>query len=383
MTNQEACPICGRECEKDVKRAWPDARCFQQANAKYHIGRYHKFGDAPNGTDADYSKRGIATELEAWHFAAQRPEVKALLMRESIETSAKEVASWSSAKREAADVTSPEFKPPPRHAEVVAARKEAQSANYMQRVGPENCIRCGYKTDASKPFSEQDSDMRHHLDIEHPGWLTNAATVKRQEEINGKLGEMGFPVAAKEAGEPQETWEEYMQRESDRIAAFPPAERSCSKCGLPLFAGIVHHCAYAAAEPQEATCEDCGMLMVKTPTLWVHSLTQSEFCSDTPISVEAEPQHSCDNSFGAPVVNAPSCVPAERREPKEFDLKYKLQAQYALGFNAGEVSGFNDCRERAAAAIWQEASTFADPEVEQGAQAMAKVVRNLKPEDGK
>ena len=46
-----------------------------------------------------------------------------------------------------------------------------ESVNYMQRVGPDSCIRCDFVTDANKSFTEQDIDMHIHLDEKHPGWL--------------------------------------------------------------------------------------------------------------------------------------------------------------------------------------------------------------------
>ena len=51
----------------------------------------------------------------------------------------------------------------------------AKSVNYMQRVGPNSCIRCNYVTDASKSFFEQGADLHKHLDEEHPGWLLDGA----------------------------------------------------------------------------------------------------------------------------------------------------------------------------------------------------------------
>lgn len=47
----------------------------------------------------------------------------------------------------------------------------AKSVNYMQRVGPDSCVRCDFVTDASKSFAEQDADMHKHLDEQHPGWM--------------------------------------------------------------------------------------------------------------------------------------------------------------------------------------------------------------------
>ena len=55
-----------------------------------------------------------------------------------------------------------------------------ESVNYMQRVGPDSCIRCDFVTNASKSFAEQDADMHKHLDEKHPGWLLDRVTSASQ-----------------------------------------------------------------------------------------------------------------------------------------------------------------------------------------------------------
>lgn len=147
----ESCPICGRECEKDVKRVWPDARCVAEHNGWWVYAN-------TLGMPKVVIKYRKESKANAWHQAAQRDEVVAARMRESIEAAAKEVASWSPAKREAADVTSPEFNPPSRNAkpserpEVVAARRwniEQGDGDPLDPAEPrEESAQCPYCMDA-------------------------------------------------------------------------------------------------------------------------------------------------------------------------------------------------------------------------------------------
>lgn len=119
----ESCPICGLNCEANVKKVWPDARSRKGiVTFKWSIW---KDDSLLHGT---LLAHGHPIQAEAWHSAAQNPRVKAARMRESIDAAAKEVASWSPAKREAADVTSPELEPPSRYAE---AMREAGKAAEM------------------------------------------------------------------------------------------------------------------------------------------------------------------------------------------------------------------------------------------------------------
>lgn len=64
----------------------------------------------------------------------------------------------------------------------------ALSAGYMQRIGPDSCLRCDYVTDASKSFDEQDADLHKHLDEKHPGWMTDRVTTAIPTKT-GKLTE--------------------------------------------------------------------------------------------------------------------------------------------------------------------------------------------------
>lgn len=70
--SSESCPICGRRCEEDVKRVWPNA--VAQEYTEYwviHFYQHQRFTSAPYISDAPNAKT-------AWHSAAQRPEVKAM-----------------------------------------------------------------------------------------------------------------------------------------------------------------------------------------------------------------------------------------------------------------------------------------------------------------
>jgi hypothetical protein len=69
----------------------------------------------------------------------------------------------------------------------------SKSANYMQRVGPDSCIRCDFVTDANKSFTEQDIDMHIHLDENHPGWLLD--------------GVKSAPQSPEQPVESDESWE--------------------------------------------------------------------------------------------------------------------------------------------------------------------------------
>lgn len=68
------CPICGKRCEEDVKRALPDAELHGSIVGGYMIWSATARGMIGESTESRMSNKA---EAEAWHSAAQRPEVKA------------------------------------------------------------------------------------------------------------------------------------------------------------------------------------------------------------------------------------------------------------------------------------------------------------------
>lgn len=81
MTNQEACPICGRECEKYVKRVWPDAYLFPMMIIGFGAYIPTVCGGVPSRIEIGFG----TSHSKAWHSAAQRDEVVAARQKEQDE----------------------------------------------------------------------------------------------------------------------------------------------------------------------------------------------------------------------------------------------------------------------------------------------------------